>query len=311
MKSCMNERLLWSITLSFVSAILLVTAVNAAHGQVAGNLTSAPGVKIDTPTEGKQVPIDEDLLIAGMSSDDASMNCPVSVIVNNVKPYQSTSPTGSSGADDYSQWNFTLSSNYTHLVEGSNRITAKLSCSPEITRWYSVSVMGLHRSQGNGNISLSTLAPSVLNPANESTGPNVSLERQQQDLQSESQAPLPQSSSTNISEPSQLGPKALSIIIDIARNPVSRGSDQNITTTVSDAASNEKIAGAAVAGKLLYPGDNYVKDFSGTTDSSGQIVHSWSIGKKGDTGQLKIELNATASGYESKSATGEFQISAG
>lgn len=308
-----NEKLLWSITL-FVSAMLLVTAVNVVRGQVAGNLSSAPAaqvwIKIGTPVEGKRVPIDQDLLIAGQSSDDASMNCPVSVIVNNVKPYQSTFPTGSGGPTDYSQWNFTLSSNYTHLVVGSNRITAKLSCSPETTRWYSVSVMGFQTSQGNGNISLPALSPSVLNPANESTGLNATVESQQ-NLQSQSQSLPVQTNSGNTSESSHPETKAMSVAIDVAKNPVSRGSDQNITITVSDAATNERIAGAELVGKLLYPGGNYVKDFSGTTDSHGQIAHSWNIGKKGDIGQLRINVNVTAPGYESKSTLGEFQISAG
>ena len=81
----------------------------------------------------------------------------------------------------------------------------------------------------------------------------------------------------------------MSVIFDILNNPVSRGSDQNITITVSDGASNESIAGATITGKLLYPGDNYVKDFSGTTDSNGQFAYHWTIGENGDAGELTIE----------------------
>ena len=90
-----------------------------------------------------------------------------------------------------------------------------------------------------------------------------------------------------------------------------RGADQNITVTVTDLSSNENIVGAAITGKLLYPGGNYVKDFSGTTDTNGQFVNSWTIGKHGDVGELTIEVQASAPGYESKSATGQFQISTG
>ena len=46
----------------------------------------------------------------------------------------------------------------------------------------------------------------------------------------------------------------MSVVFDILNNPAPRGSDQNITITVSDGASNESIPGATITGKLLYPG---------------------------------------------------------
>ena len=36
-------------------------------------------------------------------------------------------------------------------------------------------------------------------------------------------------------------------------------------------------------------GDNYVKDFRGTTDPNGQFVYHWIIGENGDAGELTIE----------------------
>ena len=95
-------------------------------------------------------------------------------MVNYVKPYHTAVATGVGGSDDYSQWNFTLSSNYTEIKEGTNRITAKLFCSPTSVRWYSVDAMGVQTSQANTNISLPTLTPSVLNPTNESEAANLS-----------------------------------------------------------------------------------------------------------------------------------------
>ena len=100
----------------------------------------------------------------------------------------------------------------------------------------------------------------------------------------------------------------MSVTFDILNNPVSRGSDQNITIAVSDAASNESIPGANITGKLLYPGDNYVKDFSGTTDPNGQFVYHWTIGKNGDAGELTIEAQVVAPGYESQQVKSAFQI---
>jgi hypothetical protein len=310
MNSSVKEYTLCLVAIGIISFTLLIVNVNIVFGQVSGNLTSQPSaqewIKIDTPTDGKQVPMDRDLLISGGSSDDSSKNCEVSVIVNNVKPYHSASATGSGGDNDFSQWNFTLSSNYTQIKEGPNRITAKLSCSPPITKWYSISVNGFRPSQSNENISLPTLTPSVLNPTNASTTENITTK--EQPLQTQSQ-PISSINSTNTTESSQGNGKELNVVIKAAKNPVSRGDVQNITITVTDQSSSANIVGASITGKLLYPGGNYVKDFSGITDTNGQFVNSWTIGKHGDVGELTVEVQASAPGYESKSATGNFQIS--
>jgi len=123
----------------------------------------------------------------------------------------------------------------------------------------------------------------------------------------------PPPSSGASSQPATSGEntKTMSVRFDILNNPVSRGSDQNITITVSDAASNESIPGATITGKLLYPGDNYVKDFTGTTDPNGQFVYHWTIGKNGDAGELTIEAQVVAPGYESQLAKSAFQITEG
>lgn len=174
----MNANVLWPIGASFVVVIFLMTSNNIVYGQVTENLTSQSAtdewVKIDTPVVDQQIPVGKELSVSGESSDDSSKDCAVSVIVNYVKPYHAASATGAGGAKDYSQWNFTLSSNYTEIKEGTNRITAKLFCSPTSLRWYSVDAMGVQTSQANTNISLPTLAPSVLNPSNESEAANLS-----------------------------------------------------------------------------------------------------------------------------------------
>ncbi len=174
----MNPNVLWTVGMSLMTVIFLMTSNNIIYGQVTENLTSQSAtdewIKIVTPETDQQIPAGKELTISGESSDDTSKDCDVSVIVNYVKPYHTASATGAGGADDYSQWNFTLSSNYTEIKEGTNRITAKLFCSPTSGRWYSVDTMGVHTSQANTNISLSTLAPSVLNPTNESETANLS-----------------------------------------------------------------------------------------------------------------------------------------
>jgi hypothetical protein len=63
-------------------------------------------------------------------------NCKVFVIVNNVKPYQLTNPTGKAGNDDYSTWEYNFNSLYSPLKEGSNKITSKLTCQPGNDNFY-------------------------------------------------------------------------------------------------------------------------------------------------------------------------------
>jgi hypothetical protein len=104
------------------------------------------GVKITSPTTGQSVPAGDggQLRIAGTSTDDSISNCKVSVIVNSVKPYQPVIANGSSGLNDYSTWNYSLNSSYTSLKDSpDNKITAKLVCGPNLTKWYSVNVTGI------------------------------------------------------------------------------------------------------------------------------------------------------------------------
>jgi hypothetical protein len=116
------------------------------------------GVKILSPSRGESVPIGKELTIVGQSTDNSVSECDVSVIVNSIRPYQQTNPTGRSGINDYSSWKYLLSQQYTVIKEGVNEITAKLSCSPSptqqpslgdslisqnISKWYSINVTGI------------------------------------------------------------------------------------------------------------------------------------------------------------------------
>ena len=102
--------------------------------------------------------------------------------------------------------------------------------------------------------------------------------------------------------------KMMSITFDILNNPVSRGNDQNVTISVSDAASNKQIANATITGVLLYPGGNYVKEFVGTTGDDGRFVYHWTIGEDGDIGELTIQAKVEAPDYDPQESTSTFQI---
>ena len=107
------------------------------------------GVKITSHATGQNVSVinnssNNNLTISGTSTDDALTDCQVSVIVNNVKPYQPIVANSSGEKDDYSRWNFLLNSSYAFINEGpNNKITAKILCPPNLTKWYSVNVTGV------------------------------------------------------------------------------------------------------------------------------------------------------------------------
>jgi hypothetical protein len=151
-----------------ITSILLLTSLyyssfnigpqNLAAGQQ-DNLPKVPSIKIISPEDGQMVPAspsnmtngtnadsyNSTLVVNGTATDDANSPCDVSILVNDVRPYQPTTPQGTSGKDDYSNWQFLVTPEYAPIREGPNKITAKLSClkSPtNLTKWYSVNVTG-------------------------------------------------------------------------------------------------------------------------------------------------------------------------
>ena len=123
--------------------------------------TLAIGVKITSPARGQQVPVGS-LTISGTSKNNANSNdCTVYAIWDHLKPYQKVEPTGPSGTNDYSNWTFTYTSAYHLITNGTNQLTAKISClaspssastttavsssssSTNLTKWYSINVTGI------------------------------------------------------------------------------------------------------------------------------------------------------------------------
>jgi hypothetical protein len=148
---------------SIIIAVLVTSNASFVYGQLP---TQALGVNITSPERGTTIPVDSGLTVSGKSTDDPfDENCEVSVIVNNVRPYQPATANGSTGqAIDYSRWFFILSHDYACIKEGVNEITARLSCLPStttgsnLTKWYSVNVTGVIVGQ---NITTTTTAPTI------------------------------------------------------------------------------------------------------------------------------------------------------
>jgi len=106
------------------------------------------GVKIPDPAKGQQVAVGKNLTLSGTSSHNATSNCGVYVIVDGVRPYQKTIPTGQAGGNDYSKWKYIFTPAYAGTIrEGVNRITAKLLCQANpvnLTKFYSINVIGIN-----------------------------------------------------------------------------------------------------------------------------------------------------------------------
>ncbi len=93
-------------------------------------LPSSLGVNVASPINNEQVSLgNNNLKVIGTSTDSINSDCQVSVILNDIKPYQNVLPTGPGGKGDYSLWSFLLTPDYNATIkEGTNKITAKLSC---------------------------------------------------------------------------------------------------------------------------------------------------------------------------------------
>jgi hypothetical protein len=110
--------------------------------------TPTPTIEITSIQDGQQVPAGE-LTIEGISSDDEERNCQVYADVNDITPLQNATASGDSGKEnDFSKWSFTYTQDYQLIKEGSNELTAKISCysagnPAPISEWHTVNVTGV------------------------------------------------------------------------------------------------------------------------------------------------------------------------
>jgi hypothetical protein len=302
------------LTIGIVFLIILAYPGNQLSFSQNSEVLSPPPIPTETikivkPITTQNVSTGGGLIISGLSSDDTLKNCSVSVIVNDVRPYQIAVPKGKGGTNDFSQWEFVLGANYTQITQGENKITSKLLCPPAPTRWYSVLVNGVPN-YSNEEI----LSP--VQPEEQQNIPtaNLSVQPEEQQniptanlsVQPEEQQNIP---TANLSENNNISAKNNVLLVSILplKNPVARGDTQNTTITVTDS-NHRAIANAQIDGKLIYPGDNFQKEFKGSTDFEGKFVYSWTVGKKGDVGPLVIEVKASSQGYPSTSANNSFEI---
>jgi hypothetical protein len=131
-----------SLLLSLIIGIIIIMMTNSIFAQAQQDTTI--GIKIISPIKDQQVPAGE-LTISGISTDSAATDCTVYADWNNLKPFQTATATGPGGVNDYSTWNFTYTPQYHIITNGTNELTAKLSCignPTNLTKWNSVNVTG-------------------------------------------------------------------------------------------------------------------------------------------------------------------------
>ncbi|MGB7558933.1 MAG: hypothetical protein WBM37_10490 [Nitrososphaeraceae archaeon] len=145
--------------------------------QTSPSFEPAASVKITSPTNNQNVSTGQ-LTISGTSTDTTGSECQVYADWNDKKPFQRVVATGSKGNGDYSRWNYTYSTTYHEITNGTNELTSKISClaSPtNLTKWYSINVTGIEglssrandppesasQEQGNSSNNLNNISSSI------------------------------------------------------------------------------------------------------------------------------------------------------
>ena len=303
----MNPKyLILVITISL--AFPIVNAIIGSGAAVfAQTLSSTPTVKITNPTTDKQISTNNGTLrISGISSDNSTSNCEISIIANNVKPYQPTVPNKD---NDYSSWSFTLNSTYTPIKEGQNKLTSKISClaiPANATKWYSVNFTGVFKdiitndnqsqeASNNTNINASGTQMDInasgtqidsLNKSNEKIG-NVS---------SQSSVMIP---------PANL--KKLSAVVKLDKDPIARGSLQTARLNLSDLNTGQPLSNATVEATITGPSGKSIV-FENMTASTGETSFSWKVAKISETGLVHIKFKLFAPGFEPMEMMTAFEV---
>jgi hypothetical protein len=133
-------------TLALITLSLFISSIVCNLGYSYSQLYNPQGVKILSPTRGQVVPVSiHNLTVEGVSTDNSTNDCEVSLILNGITPYIATAAKGKNGTEDFSVWEHTFDSNF-DLKLGENKVTAKLLCSnddgSQISKYHSVNFTG-------------------------------------------------------------------------------------------------------------------------------------------------------------------------
>jgi hypothetical protein len=311
----------WFSSTGFEQPLILGSFFNTAYGQQdspssqgstpflewyqtqrAGQQISNPlAVKITSPATGHQVPAGQSLIVSGVSSDNSTSECKVSVIVNGEKPYQPAFANGTGGINDYSTWNFMIKPTYTAIREGpDNKITSKLECTPNQTKWYSVNVTGV-----GATTALDRAGIVMQPPLSPPTSPFASEDNIPDSNPPTSSPDASTSSTESVGRPT--GP-SLSISVNSFSNPVTIGDEETIEATVIDSTSRLQVNNAILELVVTDSADNPIDESSDNDGDLSYTLDEAADGSSTATGKFTATLRASANGYEPVSKTVSFDL---
>jgi hypothetical protein len=335
----MSSLVLISITSIILGLFLLTLSTISPHNNVLGQALKLPSVKIILPTPGENVSVNDTFIFRGVSSDNSSSDCQVSIILNDIRPYQPVVPIKD---NDYSSWTFDLGTYSTAVKDGYNKATAKISCLGPLanaTKWNSINFTKIIE---NGTITNASNIQ-LMQPAGEtpegtgldaSTTENISeLESQNNtgaiiDNASSLETGLDASTTENISELESQNntgaiidnassvkpastlpttPTPLSIAVRLDRNPISVGSLQTAIVNVSDSVTGQPIANATIKAGITSPSGKII-NFENMTRANGDTSFSWIVARVAETGHFDVNFNASAIGYISNQTAASYEV---
>jgi hypothetical protein len=248
-------------------------------------------VKITSPVMDQQVPAGQSLAVSGVSSDNSTSECKVSVIVNGEKPYQPALANGTSGINDYSTWNFMIRPTQSAIREGpDNKITSKLECTPNQTKWYSVNVTGI------GSATPLDRAGTVMQPPLSIPSSPFASEDNIPDSSPPTSSPNTGTSTETVAGPTTS--PSLSISVNTPPNPATVGDDETLEATVLDSVSHLQINNAILELVITDSAGNPVDESSDDDGDLSYTLDEAADGGLAPSGRFTATLRASAGGYE-------------
>ncbi len=121
---------MFTITFAALMAAVLLNfwlLTNVSYAVPLSPTTQLPAIKMTSPHKSQQIRVGSNILVSGISSPPPGIShtgCTVSVLLNDVKPYQKAVGMGHGGKADYSVWHYNITHKYASLQLGQNKITA-------------------------------------------------------------------------------------------------------------------------------------------------------------------------------------------
>lgn len=164
-----------TILIFVVSALFIgeLPLISEASEHSSLSFSDPLSVKIIYPEKEHEINIGSNLEITGTSGYNSDLRCHVSVIINDIKPYQEVTPTGTNTKNVYTTWKYIVDPDYTTINRGDNKITARLLCSDDrgqdLKKWYSVNVNGQDKTESSHQSSSTTTLAVPITIGTEST----------------------------------------------------------------------------------------------------------------------------------------------